>query len=190
MASSCATARAQAEQVCGETRASFLITLHQALSDLGAFILSGLLAALAAVGEIPALLCGWWPVALFLTLDTATIIVAVHVFRVCQRHRREEIVIDGGLVIVRRYAFRAAVRETRLNCFGLTVIRHDDDDFGCRRLFLSMRGRQLEVAGDLSAFERGNFADALTHALQPLAVRLKVEASPTWALLTKGPYAP
>ena len=183
MSSPCAIAQAQATAACAQLSTSFVITPYQSLSDRGANVLYAVLGAAVGIVQLPFLLRGYWPVTVFSLLDLSGVLLALHAFRCCQRERKEEIVIEDGILKIRRSAFRRPVREIEIACFGLKLIKADDPDFGCRQLFLSVRG-------DLSPPERETFADALWKALRPYSVSLVTETAMSWAIFTKGPYAP
>jgi uncharacterized membrane protein len=190
MSSPHSLAQARADSARAHERASFVITPHQSFSDRAAFTLYGLLVGIAVVSQIPILALGWWPISVFCALDTFGLICAFHVHRVCQRRRSEEVVVESGFVRIRRVAFRRPVQEIKFDCYGLCLIRSDDPDFGCRHLYLSIRGRRTEIARDLSPEERKDFAEALWKALKPHSVTRRTEVAQGWADLEKGPYAP
>ena len=190
MSSPCAIAQAQATAACAQLSTSFVITPYQSLSDRGANVLYAVLGAAVGIVQLPFLLRGYWPVTVFSLLDLSGVLLALHAFRCCQRERREEIVIKDGILKIRRSAFRRPVREIEIACFGSKLIKADDPDFGCRQLFLSVRGKREEIARDLSPSERETFADALWQALRPYSVSLVTETAMSWAIFTKGPYAP
>ena len=185
-----ALASSQAGTARASAPASFIITPHQSLSDNAALVLYAALLMLGIAIQLPALTHGWWPVSMFVSLDVAGAILVLHVFRLCQRHRREEIEVADGTISIRRFAFRSAMTEQHLPCYGLSVWRCDDPDVGCRRLILKRRKQSVEIARDLSPFEREALSTAFVDALRPYSVPLRIETGPGWALLTKGPYAP
>jgi uncharacterized membrane protein len=189
MSSPCARAQARADRACAQENASFVITPNQSFSDRAAATLYGLLIGFAVVLQIPILALGWWPISAFCALDTLGLICAVHIYRLCQQQRSEEITVEDGFVRIRRAAFRSPIHEIKLSCYGLSLIRSDDPDFGCRNLFLNIRGKRTEIAQDLSPEEREDFAEILWDALRPYSVTRRTEVAQGWAVLAKGPYA-
>jgi uncharacterized membrane protein len=190
MNSSCADLRAQVASPCVAPPTTFVITPHMSMSDGMATAIYLAIFLAAAIVQLPFLQHGLWPVSIFSALDAAGLVVALHVFRICQRHRREEILLADGALLIRRHSFRSEVKEQKLECYGLSIERHDDPDFGCRRLLLVLRERRIEVARDLSPIERESFSRAFIEALRPLQIPIRTEVAAGWALLTKGPYAP
>ncbi|CCB64911.1 MULTISPECIES: DUF2244 domain-containing protein [unclassified Hyphomicrobium] len=190
MSSPCATAHAQSQRGCARERVSFVVVPNQSLSDRGAYMLYGALSGAVAIFQAPFLMRGYWPVTMFSVIDLLGMVFAIHAFRLCQQERREEIVVEDGAVNIRRFAFGKSVRELRLACYGLKLIRSDDPDFGCRRLAFSVRGKREEIARDLSPAERASFADVLWQSLRRYSVPLSTEMAFGWSLFTKGPYAP
>lgn len=185
-----ALAHTRTHAVRDDARAFFVVVPNISLSDRAASVLYGGLLAVSALAQFPLLANGWWPISIFLVIDTMGLMLALYVFRLCQMHRREEISIEDGNVTIRRFAFRSVPVEARISCFGLAQIRCDDPDFGCRQLWLAKRGERIEVARDLSPVEREEFSLALSEALRCYGVPCRRETLPGWALLTKGPYAP
>jgi uncharacterized membrane protein len=190
MSAPSALAHPRTDAVRDDARAFFVIVPNISLSDRAASFLYGGLLAVSALAQFPILANGWWPISLFLLIDTMGLMLALHVFRLCQRHRREEICIEDGNVTIRRFTFRSEPVETRISCYGLAQIRCDDPDFGCRQIWLAKRGERIEVARDLSPVEREEFSLALSEALRGYGVPCCRETLPGWALLAKGPYAP
>jgi uncharacterized membrane protein len=126
---------------------------------------------------------------MFAVIDLLGTLFAIHILRLCQR-RKEEIVVEGGDVSIRRSTFGRAVREVTLACYSLTLARLDDPDFGCLRLSLALRAKREDIARNLSLGERERFADALWDAPRRLSVSLRRESAFGWSLFTKEPYAP
>lgn len=190
MSSSCARVHAPPVLGCVQDRVSFVVVPNQSLSDRGAFLLYGALSAAVAICQMPFLLKGYWLVTIFSAVDLVGVVLGIHVFRHCQKVRREEIIVEDGVINIRRSAFKKPTSELRFACYGLQLIRSDDPDIGCRHLSLSLRGEREEIARDLSPSERRCFAEALWQVLSCYSVTLHTEISFGWALFTKGPYAP
>ena len=98
MSSPCAIAQAQATAACAQLSTSFVITPYQSLSDRGANVLYAVLGAAVGIVQLPFLLRGYWPVTVFSLLDLSGVLLALHAFRCCQRERKEEIVIEDGIL--------------------------------------------------------------------------------------------
>lgn len=182
--------RASADAGRDDACASFLITPNQSLSDSAARLLYSCIVGTVCILQLPILANGLWPVTLFLVLDAAGIIFAVHTFRTRQKHRCEEIVVDGNAITVRSFAFRRPVSEKTMHRYGIRLERCDDDVYGCLHLFLSLRGRRIEIAADLSPAERASFAEALIEALQPQTIPVSHEPMPALALPRDEACAP
>jgi len=182
--------RASADVGHHDACASFLITPNQSLSDPAARILYGCIIGTVCILQVPIFANGLWPVSVFMALDAAGLIVAVHVFRLCQKHRCEEIIVDVGAITIRRYGFRKPVSETMVHRYGVRLERCDDEVYGCVHLFLSLRGRRVEIASALSPAERETFARALLEVLRPQTVPVTYEPMPALALPKDETCAP
>lgn len=170
--------------------ASFLITPNQSLSDAAARTLYGCIIGAVCILQVPLFANGLWPVSVFMALDAVGLIVAVHVFRLCQKHRCEEIIVKEGAITIRRHGFRKPVTKTTVQRYGIRLERCDDDVYGCVHLFLSLRGRRVEIADYLSPAERETFARALIEALRPQTIPVTYEPMPALALPKDETCAP
>lgn len=185
MSSPCAHAQARPAKVCAQDRVSFFVVPNQSLSAHGAYTLYSALSGAAAICQMSFLLRGSWPVTMLAVIDLLGTLFAIHIFRLCQRERKEEIVVEGGRVSIRRSALGRAVREVTLACYGLTLARSGDPDFGRRRLSLALRAKREDIARNLSLGERERFADALWDALRRHSVSLRCKSAFGWSLFTK-----
>lgn len=149
-----------------EAAPSFVVTPQLNFSDGTLWITYAGLGFGAAIIQAIALLNGLWPVALFVGLDACALIAGLHVYRLSRARRREEITVTTGEVVVRRFAFRKAVREVRVPLAEAGLTRCEDRDSGCRQLRLTSSHGDLEIGRDLSAKERAGFATALAQSLR------------------------
>lgn len=147
--------------------AHFIITPHQSLSDRGALAVYGCLAVFALTLQTVCLVHGLWPIALFIFLDTAGLIFAIHVFRRYQSQRCEEIIVGQQQVSVRRRFRQTVTFDQTFPRFGLRIESEAHEDFGCRHVHLRLRSAKVEIARDLSPSERAQFSAALQKALRP-----------------------
>lgn len=144
------------------------------LSGSGWMILAVATLLVSIVLQICCLACGAWPGALFVALDTAGLLLAVHFHRRAQE-RHEDVLVDEGLVRVRSFRHGRMVDEIVLVQFGLAIECWEDDEFGLMQIVLVERHRQLEIARDLSPDERSEFLTALLEALSQQGARPRID---------------
>jgi uncharacterized membrane protein len=143
---------------------SAVLTPHRSLNAHGFLVLMLLIGGLSFAAGLVFLLAGAWPVLGFLGLDVALIYWAFRVnFRTASA--REEVMISGSLLRVRKVSHRGEVAEWTLNPLWVQLDRVNDEDFGLTHLFLVSQGRRLPVAAFLPPSERESFAEALAAAL-------------------------
>ena len=143
---------------------SAVLTPHRSLNAHGFLVLMLLIGGLSFAAGLVFLLAGAWPVLGFLGLDVALIYWAFRVnFRTASA--REEVMISGSLLRVRKVSHRGEVAEWTLNPLWTRLDRDTHEEYGLLHLFLVSRGKTLPVAGFLSPPERESFAAALTAAL-------------------------
>lgn len=162
---------------------TFVVTPRVRVSAQNLWVIYAGLGIGAFLIQTVALGYGLWPLSIFIGLDAAALIVAVHVHRLCQEHRREEIAIVGSQVVVRSVSFRRPMREVRMPLRGLCLTRCERRSGHCRQVLLNSGTTQIEIGRDLTSHERAGFAAALTQALggeqTPVAVNV---SRPTWLL--------
>lgn len=150
------------------------ITPSVSLSGSGWIFLAGATLLMSIVLQICCLACGAWPGALFVALDTAGLLLAVHFHRRAQE-RHEDVLVDDGQVRVRSFRRGRMINEVALGQFGLAIECWEDDEFGLMQIVLIGRPRQLEIARDLSPHERTEFLSAFLEALSLQGARPRID---------------
>jgi uncharacterized membrane protein len=150
------------------------ITPSVSLSSGGWLILAGGMLLVSLTLQICCLACGAWPGALFVALDTAGLLFAVHWHRRSQE-RYEDVLIDDGFIRIRSFKRGRLIDEVALSQFGLAIECWEDDEFGFRQVILLGRPKQVEIARDLSSVERSAFLDAFLEALCRQGARPRIE---------------
>jgi len=138
---------------------------HRALSGRGATIFVLCLAALTISVSAGLLWIGLWPIMPFVVGDATFLGIAMKVC-VADRAASEHINVDrhGGCIATFDRRPRK-VKEDHFPLYGLTLERVIDPDFGLESLYLSLRGRGVEVARGLAPQQRAEFADRFEAAL-------------------------
>lgn len=152
------------------------ITPHNALSPRAERIVISIIAVVATGMSAGFTAFGLWPVAIFIGLDAVFVLAAFLAIR-RRMHRREDVIVVPGAVIVQRFASDRFEGEERIEHFGLAVECHLDPDFGCLHLTLKRRDQEIEIARDLSPPERWEFREALLDALWKVGARPRVETT-------------
>jgi uncharacterized membrane protein len=152
------------------------ITPHCSLSETGHRILICAVILIAATFMSGFIAAGLWPVAIFLALDAAFVLVMLVAVR-RRLNRQENVIVLPGEVVVQRFAGGVFENERRVDMYGLTVACHHDPDFGCQNLTLKRRAESIEIARDLSPPEREEFRKALLDALWKAGGRPNIATS-------------
>jgi len=158
--------RRAAEGVAEKAAAAFhaVIRPHRSLSDRAfGFWIAGFI-GFALVSSVSANILGLPPVGFFMGLD-GLLIAAMFVVWQSAQDRREEILLDGETVVVRRYRRSDLVEQRYFAAGSLLIVRHEHPEFGCLGLRLDRNEAACQIAGDLSPHERAHFAEALREAL-------------------------
>jgi uncharacterized membrane protein len=138
---------------------------HRTLSDRGVTIFVLSLAGIAAGVCVLLLWSGLWPIVPFVAGDAVFLAVAMKIC-VADRAASEMIRFDRNGVRIATFDRRSRkVREEHLPLYGLTLERVTDPDFGLKSLYLSLRGRGVEIARGLAPQQRAQFAETLEVAL-------------------------
>jgi uncharacterized membrane protein len=140
------------------------ITPHRSLNRVGFWILIGSYGVVSFIAGVFFLSMGAWPVFGFFGLD---VLLLYWAFRLNYRYAAayEEIKVTSAALTVRKVSHRGIAREWTLNPLWVRLEKVTHEEFGIERLFLVWRGRELTIAGFLSAAEKASFAKALGAAL-------------------------
>jgi len=143
---------------------SAVLTPHRSLSRKGFLILMTVLGLISFATGMAFLLAGAWPVFGFCGLDVLLIYGA---FQVSYRRAKayEQVTVTPSELTVRKVSHHGRVSEWTLNPLWVRLHRHEHEEFGIERLFLTSRGQQLAIAGFLGPQEKKSFAQALSAAL-------------------------
>jgi uncharacterized membrane protein len=125
---------------------------------------------------------GLWIIAAILFLTTVALLTLLYVFQGGLR-RQERIDIENGEVVVTRYRRDMIVSRAALPPGSIEIECERDPDYGLRRVRLIQKDRTVEIARDLSPFERADFLEALKEAMrvQGMPFRIRTLLSPTGA---------
>ncbi len=107
---------------------------------------------------------GYWPVGLFGGFWFAVLVFAMIHSRQSLR-RREQIFLEGHMIVVERTTHRGQSTRSLVPLYGLRLESFVDPDYGLLRLTLLHRSSRLDIARDLSPDERSSFRTAFIAAL-------------------------
>jgi len=143
---------------------SAVLTPHRSLSPTGFLVFMIVLGGASFTTGMVFLMAGAWPVFGFFGLD---VLLVYWAFRLNYRSARayEQVTVTPSELTVRKVSHHGRVSEWTLNPLWVRLHRHEHDEFGIERLFLTSRGQQLAIAGFLGPQEKKSFAQALSAAL-------------------------
>lgn len=127
--------------------------------------LVGIAAAGALLPTGFALVFGAWPVMGFLGLELVAVLIAVAWHARRSARVRETLLLEGGVLHIRRVDARGRAEDHRLDPYWLQV-RLEEDATGPTRLLLMQRHLAFEVGRSLGAEEKRSLAAALRDALR------------------------
>jgi uncharacterized membrane protein len=147
----------------GQKYMDAVITPHRSLTDRGFIILIAVVTLANCCSAAVFIYLGAILVPFFLGLDVLAIVVAFMVsFRAARRVERVTITARDVVVTHETPSWSRVVWESP-TAFTRVAVETEDDRTVALRLALS--GKQVDVAQALSPRERGEFAQALQHAI-------------------------
>jgi uncharacterized membrane protein len=143
---------------------SATLTPHRSLGRRGFIVLMVAVSAISFIAGMIFLIAGAWPVFGFFGLDVLLIYWAFKAnYRAAAEY--EQVMVTPSELKVRKVSARGETREWTLNPLWVRLESETMEEFGIRRLFLSFRGRELNIGGFLSPDEKESFSKALKTAL-------------------------